>query len=79
MPRLISRPQPKAPALWWMCQKIVYPKRVPSKHPPFNKEECSAKKKKASFLYHLLLEDSALRWKFIILEQIKNGIKREVK
>lgn len=53
------------PALWAQVQRIVYPKRSPSEHPPFPRKACCVHRRIASWLYYKLLDDSALRAKVI--------------
>lgn len=49
------------PYLWKLVQGLVYPHRWPSDHPPFAREECSPKRKRASWLYYTLLDNPLLR------------------
>jgi hypothetical protein len=52
-------------ALWQAVQRIVYPRRFPSGNPPFPQTGTSPKRRPASWLYHTLLKDPALRAKVI--------------
>lgn len=49
------------PYLWELVQRIVYPRRWPSDHPPFARETCGPKRKPASWLYYMLLDNPPLR------------------
>jgi hypothetical protein len=56
---------PADPALWSQVQRIVYPHRMPSEHPPFARRACCVHRRIASWLYYKLLDNSALRAKVI--------------
>lgn len=57
--------QPAADShLWDQVQRITYPSRFPSLHPPFEREGCGPKRKPASWLYYTLLDSPALRIRF---------------
>lgn len=47
--------------LWAHVQRLVYPDRWPSEHRPFPAASCTPKRKPASWLYHKLAADTALR------------------
>lgn len=49
--------------LWHACQRIAWPRHrwLPSNNPPFSATVCSPKVKPASWLYHTLVGDPALR------------------
>jgi hypothetical protein len=49
------------PGLWQRVQELVYPRRTPSKYPPFARSEASVTRKRASWLYYTLLDDRSLR------------------
>ncbi len=51
--------------LWRQTQRIVYPRRWPSDHPPFSRAEVSVKRKRASWLYYTLLDNFDLRAKVL--------------
>lgn len=51
--------------LWHAAQRLVYPQRSPSNNPPFPREQCSVKRKVASWLYYTLLDDPSLRSKVL--------------
>lgn len=51
--------------LWQEVQRIAYPKRSPSDHPPFPRDQCSPGRKPASWLYWELLDDAGLRAKVL--------------
>lgn len=53
------------PGLWHSVQLIVYPRKPPSFGAPFPAEICSPKRKPASWLYHTLAADPALRAKVL--------------
>jgi hypothetical protein len=59
------RATPSDPGLWRQVQRIVYPRRSPSDHPPFARSDASPKRKVASWLYYTLLDDSGLRAKVL--------------
>lgn len=53
-------------ALWARVQRIAYPKRAPTSHPPFPQSfNNGPKQRPASWLYHLLANDAALRAKVL--------------
>lgn len=47
--------------LWQRVQRIVYPKRWPSANPPFGTDKGGPTWRPASWLYHRLAADPALR------------------
>ena len=51
--------------LWHAVQRLVYPGRWPSNHPPFPHPQVSVKRKVASWLYYTLLDSPELRAKVI--------------
>lgn len=51
--------------LWRQVQRLVYPKRFPSSHPPFPRSITSPAHKRASWLYYQLAEDAQLRAKVL--------------
>jgi hypothetical protein len=52
--------------LWHDVQRIAYPKRSPSNSPPFTRGlHMGPKRKPASWLYYLLLDDAELRAKVL--------------
>lgn len=55
------RPAATDSGLWHQVQRIVYPRRFPSNHPPFERSECSPKRKPASWLYYTLLDNPEVR------------------
>lgn len=60
-PNPIDRPPPEDPDLWARVQRLVYPGRTPSTYPPFPKDGTSPNRMPASWIYHLLVENRALR------------------
>lgn len=49
--------------LWHYCQRLVYPRHrwLPSNNPPFPRDTCSPTRRRASWIYHQVAGDPALR------------------
>jgi hypothetical protein len=54
--------------LWHSVQQLTWPRKIPSRSPPFERCACQGPKRQpASWLYYLLRDDAELRIKVLPL------------